>query len=267
MEFMAWVCYNILAFFLGPLPNVVDWTNDMDDFPAESYRILVVDDSQSILEIVRSTLDHHGFQVMTAESGERAIEMLETEGLPHLAIVDINMPMGMDGLELCDKILQFSDLPIIMLTAVEETSTIVEAIDRYAEDYMNKPVKSGELLARVRRVLRSIGHFAYPLAQFVQVDNNLAVNFATQTAVLLGEEVSLTPTEAKLLYILMRQKGKVVGTDFLLRRLWPADTDFADEDRLRVYVHRLRSKIEQKKNGVRYVVSKRRKGYVFLPDG
>ena len=238
----------------------------MDDFSAESYRILVVDDSLSILEIVRSTLSHHGFEVMTAESGERALEIMETEGLPHLALVDINMPLGMDGLELCDKILQFCDLPIIMLTAVEETTTIVEAIDRYAEDYMNKPVKSGELLARVRRVLRTIGSFAYPLTQFVQVDKNLSVNFATLTAVVQGKEVSLTPTEAKLLYILMRQKGKVVSTDFMLRRLWPADSDFADEDRLRVYVHRLRSKIELKKGGTRYVVSKRRKGYAFLPE-
>lgn len=238
----------------------------MDSFAPESYRIMVVDDSYSILEIVRSTLSNHGFGVMTAESGEQALEMMENEGLPHLGLFDINMPMGMDGLELCEKVLQFCDMPIIMLTAVEETSTIVEAIDRYAEDYMNKPVKSGELLARVRRVLRTIGHFAYPLTPFVQVDDNLSVNFARLTAVVQGETVSLTPTEAKLLYILMRQKGKVVGTDFMLRRLWPAESDFADEDRLRVYVHRLRSKIERKKIGVRYVISKRRKGYVFLPE-
>jgi DNA-binding response OmpR family regulator len=238
----------------------------MNDFPAESYRILVVDDSHSILEIVRATLTVHGFQVMTAESGEQALEIMENEGLPHLGLFDINMPLGMDGLELCEKVLQFSDLPIIMLTAVEETTTIVEAIDRYAEDYMTKPVKTGELLARVRRVLRSIGTFAYPLAQFVEVDANLRVSFPTLTAVVAGQNVSLTPTEAKLLYILMRQKGKVVSTEFLLRRLWPADDDFADEDRLRVYVHRLRSKIEHKKNGGRYIFSKRRKGYVFLPD-
>lgn len=237
----------------------------MESFAPETYRILVVDDSISILEIVRTTLTHHGFQVMTAESGEQALEIMENEGLPHLGLFDINMPMGMDGLELCERVLQFSDLPIVMLTAVEETSTIVEAIDRYAEDYMNKPVKSGELLARVRRVLRSIGHFAYPLAAFVAVDDDLSVNFARLTAVVKGHEVSLTPTEAKLLYILMRQKGKVVNTDFLLRRLWPADTDFADEDRLRVYVHRLRSKIETK-GGPHYVVSRRRKGYAFLPD-
>lgn len=238
----------------------------MDKFSPESYRILVVDDSHSILEIVRSTLTHHGFQAMTADSGEAALEILENEGLPHLALVDINMPLGMDGLELCDKVLQFCDLPIIMLTAVEETSTIVEAIDRYAEDYMNKPVKPGELLARVRRVLRSIGHFAYPLTPFVQVDENLSVNFARLTAVVQGKDVSLTPTEAKLLYILMRQKGDTVSTDFFLRRLWPAENDFADEDRLRVYVHRLRSKIQGKKSEKRYVVSKRRKGYAFLPD-
>jgi len=238
----------------------------MIKFTPESYRILVVDDSRSILEIVRSTLMTHGFKVTTAESGEAALEILENEGLPHLALVDINMPLGMDGLELCEKILHFCDLPIIMLTAVEETSTIVEAIDQYAEDYMTKPVKSGELLARVQRVLRSIGNFGYPLTQFVQVDDNLSVNFATLTAVVQGKTISLTPAESKLLYILMRQKGKTISTDFMLRRLWPSDADFADEDRLRVYVHRLRSKIEAKKGGPHYVVSKRRKGYSFLPD-
>ena len=238
----------------------------MNEFPAEEYRILVVDDSHSILEIVRATLTIHGFQVMTAESGEKALEIMENEGLPHLGLFDINMPMGMDGLELCERVLQFSDLPIIMLTAVEENTTIVETIDHYAEDYMTKPVKSGELLARVRRVLRSIGDFAYPLEPFVKVDENLSVNFAKLIALVQGEEVSLTPTEAKLLYILMRHKGKVVNTDFMLRRLWPAESDFADEDRLRVYVHRLRSKIERKKSGMRYVYSKRRKGYSFLPD-
>ncbi|MFZ1396949.1 MAG: response regulator transcription factor [Candidatus Promineifilaceae bacterium] len=239
----------------------------MSDFAAEAYRIMVVDDSLSILEIVRATLGMHGFQVMTAESGEQALELMENEGLPHLGIFDINMPLGMDGLELCDRVLQFSDMPIIMLTAVEENATIVDAIDRYAEDYMTKPVKTGELLARVRRVLRSIGNFAYPLTPFVEVDENLKINFARLVAMVQGEEVSLTPTEAKLLYILMRQKGRVVSTDFMLRRLWPADSDFADEDRLRVYVHRLRSKIERKKSGKRYVYSKRRKGYAFLPDG
>lgn len=238
----------------------------MGTFSPESYRILAVDDSHSILEIVRFTLNHHGFQVMTADSGEQALEMMETEGLPHLGLFDINMPMGMDGLELCEKVLQFCDLPIIMLTAVEETSTLVEAIDRYAEDYMNKPVKSGELLARVRRVLRSMGNFAYPLTPLVQVDDNLAVNFAGLTAVVKGKQTSLTPTEAKLLYILMRQKGGVVATEFILRRLWPSETDLADEDRLRVYVHRLRSKIEGKQAGPRYIVSKRRKGYAFLPE-
>ncbi|WP_420628614.1 response regulator transcription factor [Candidatus Leptofilum sp.] len=238
----------------------------MNDLPAESYRILVVDDSHSILEIVRVTLALQGFQVMTAESGERALEIMENEGLPHLGIFDINMPLGIDGLELCERVLQFSDLPIIMLTAVDGSSTIVEAIDRFAEDYMTKPVRTGELLARVRRVLRTIGYFAYPLTQFVEVDENLSVNFATLTAVVQGEEVNLTPTEAKLLYILMRQKGKVVATEFILRRLWPSEDDFADEDRLRVYVHRLRSKIERKKSGIRYIFSKRRKGYVFLPE-
>ncbi|MCP4416208.1 MAG: response regulator transcription factor [Chloroflexi bacterium] len=238
----------------------------MDDFAAESYRILVIDDSRSFLRIVGSALISDGYEVMMVESGEEALELMETKGLPHLALVDINMPPGMDGLELCEKILQFSDLPMIMLTAIDETDTIVNAIDQYAEDYMTKPVRARELLARVQRVLRTIGNFGYPLAQFVKVDDNLAVNFATSTAVVQGKPIRLTPTETKLLYILMRQKGEVINSDFLLRRLWPAKSDFADEDRLRVYVYRLRSKIEKKGSKPHYVVSKRRIGYVFLPN-
>lgn len=235
----------------------------MVEFVPQLYRILAVDDSIVILDMVKMMLGEAGFRVLTATSGEEALDLMKNEGLPHLAIVDINMPFGMDGFEFCEVLHDFSDVPVIMLTAVDQSETIIQAIEEHAEDYITKPVTAGELVARVRRVLRSIGSFALKLERLTRVDERLAVNFADCEVVINGRPISLTPTETKLLYILMRDAGKLVTTDFLLRRLWPHE--LAYQDRLRVYVHRLRSKIEERPDGPRYVVSRRNKGYSFLP--
>lgn len=236
----------------------------MIELVPQSYRILAVDDSQVILDMVKMMLSQADFQVLTAASGEEALDLIKREGLPHLAIVDINMPSGMDGFEFCEALHAFSDVPVIMLTAVDQTETIVQAIEEHAEDYMTKPVTAGELVARVRRVLRSIGSFALKLERLTRVDERLTVNFAACEVLINGAPVSLTPTETKLLYILMRDAGKLVTTDFLLRRLWPHE--LAYQDRLRVYVHRLRSKIEESPIEPRYVISRRNKGYLFMPE-
>jgi DNA-binding response OmpR family regulator len=222
-------------------------------------RILVIDDNAHTLLIVRRALQQGGFQVETTTSAEEALVHIQGSGLPHLAIVDINMA-GMSGLEFCEKVQQFCDLPVIMLTAVEKEETIVQAIELYAEDYMTKPFSPNELVARVGRVLRRLGDFAYMLAPVTFVDQNLQVNFSECHAFVGGELVSLTPTETKLLYILMRNAGQIVTADFLLRRLWPREAAF--EDRLRVYVHRLRKKIEPDEKW-QYIVSERGIGYRF----
>lgn len=234
----------------------------MKDFNAEAYRILAIDDNRFILRMVTGAMEQAGFQISTATSGEEALEHIQRNGLPHLALVDINMPFGMDGFEFCQAVHEFSDLPIIMLTAVDEDETIINTIDQYAEDYITKPFNLGELVARVRRVLRRIGDFAYALTPFTQVDDRLQVDFSTQKLIVDGEEQKLTPTESKLLYILMRNAGRTVTTDFILRRLWPLETVY--EDRLRVYVHRLRRKIELVPNDPQYIISQRGVGYTFM---
>lgn len=226
------------------------------------YRILAVDDSVLILRMVQKALEDAGFEVSTAVSGEEALEHIRRYGLPHLALVDINMPPGIDGFELCEIIHSFSDLPVIMLTAVDEEQTIVDAIERYAEDYITKPFHIGELVARVRRVLRRVGDFAYTLAPMMSIDHELQVDIPGKQIIRGDENIPLTPTEAKLLYILMRNAGHTVTSAFILQRLWPMEV--AQEDRLRVYVHRLRRKIEKDPNNPRYVLSERGVGYTFL---
>ena len=226
-------------------------------------RILVVDDDPAILRLVRDKLDRAGFDVWTAASGREALDVISRHGLPHLAIVDIMMA-GMDGFEFCRTVQEFTDLPVIMLTAVDEEETVIQGIEHFAEDYVTKPFSPRELVARVERVLRRIGDFAYTLDPVARVDDRLAVDFAHQQALVDGQPVDLTPTETKLLYILMRNAGRTVTTDFLLRRLWPLEQVF--EDVLRVHVHRLRQKIEPVPGQPRHVVTERGLGYTFVAD-
>lgn len=232
----------------------------MLDTGSNPQRILIVDDDAEILRLVKDKLDRAGFEVFTAASGQAALEVIDRRGLPHLAIVDITMP-GMTGFEFCQTVQQFSDLPVILLTAIDEEETVIQGIEYFAEDYVTKPFSPRELVARVQRVLRRIGDFAYTLDPLTQVDKHLTVDFAHQRALVAGQPVALTPLETKLLYLLMRNAGRTVTTDFLLRRLWPHEDVF--EDTLRVHVHRLRHKIEIVPVQPRYIVNERGVGYSF----
>jgi DNA-binding response OmpR family regulator len=233
----------------------------MSDFDPSIFRILTIDDDTLVLEMIEEALSRSGFQVAAVASAEDALDWMKRYGMPHLAVVDINMPFGMDGLEFCEHVHTFSDLPIVMLTAVEDEETITQTIERCAEDYLTKPFLPGELIARVRRILRRLGQFAYPLESLTRVDERLAVDFPGCQVVVDGRPVTLTPTETKLLYILMRTAGKAINSEYLLRRLWPHDVNH--DERLRVYIHRLRSKIESKPTDPYYVLSQRGVGYSF----
>jgi DNA-binding response OmpR family regulator len=223
-------------------------------------RILAVEDDPDLLRLIRRTLEEAGFTVWPCLSAEAALALISERGLPHLALMDILLP-GLDGMELAHRLHEWSDLPIVMLTSVDEQEMVVQAIERFAEDYIRKPFNPREMVARIERVFRRIGDFAYALEPVVRVDERLSIDFAHQRALTAGREVALTSTETKLLYVLLRSAGRVVATDFLLRRLWPSDEVF--EDTLRVHVHRLRSKIEPEPSRPRYVVTERGAGYRF----
>jgi DNA-binding response OmpR family regulator len=232
----------------------------MLDSPPDVQRILIVDDNAYTLRIVKHTLEQAGYQVSTAASGEEGLTMIDRYGFPHLAVVDLHMP-GMSGFEFCRSLHEFSDVPVIMLTAVGSKETVIEGLEQHAEDYIVKPFNSPELVARVQRVLRRMGDYNYTLDSTTIVDERLMVNFPKREAIVAGESISLTPTETKLLYILVRNSGRIVTTDFLLSRIWPLQN--AQEDRLHVHVHRLRRKIEADHNQPTYIVAERGTGYRF----
>ena len=233
--------------------------------PADySKRVLVVDDDPDILTLVGMTLELEGFEIMKASSAKEALECIDKYGLPHLAVVDIMMP-GMSGVELCRKIQSYSDLPAIMLTAVDDERTKVEAIEEVAEDYVTKPFNPEELAARVKRLLRRIGDLGYADAPVAEIDERLAIDFAHQRAIIEGDAIDLTPTEAKLLHILTRSAPRTVTTDYLLGRLWPDKEVY--EETLRVHVHRLRHKLEPNPSRPCYVKTERGLGYKFQANG
>lgn len=225
--------------------------------------VLAVDDDPDILAVVRVALTAEGFEVAAVTSGREALGWIETHGLPHLAIIDIVMP-EMDGLELSRRILQASDVPIIMLTAVDDEDTVVAAFENIAEDYVTKPFSPRELAARVKRVIRRIGDFDYARAPVLTIDDHLAVDLVHRKVITGGVATSLTPTETKLLHILIRAARRTVTTSHLLRRVWPLEEVF--EDTLRVHMHRLRQKIEPDPSRPRYLVTRRGVGYSFVPE-
>jgi DNA-binding response OmpR family regulator len=222
--------------------------------------VLVVDDDPNIVSTSRSALEMAGYEVWSAESADDAMTCLLDRGIPHLAIIDINMP-GTDGIALSRQIKARCDLPIVMMTAETDSASVVTALEEFAEDYITKPVELQVLIARVGRVLRRIRDFTYAVGPIMEVDERLSIEFTQCRALVCGSAVALTPTETKLLHVLVRDAGRTVRTEYLLPRVWPLEEVF--EDTLRVHVCRLRRKIEEDPSRPKYVMTVRGLGYRF----
>jgi DNA-binding response OmpR family regulator len=149
-----------------------------------------------------------------------------------------------------------------MLTAVDEEDTVVRGLQFHAEDYVLKPFSPRQLVARVERVLRRVQDFGYTTHPRIVLDERLSVSLAAQSATVDGVVVHLTPTETKLLYILVLNAGRVVTTGFLLQRLWPLGEAY--EEGLRVHVRRLRRKLEADPAHPKLIVTERGEGYRFV---
>jgi DNA-binding response OmpR family regulator len=233
----------------------------MDDTPNGPRNILVLDDDIDLVRIVSIALGAVGYEVWQAFTVREALNSISKRGLPHLAVVDLLLPED-GGLAFCKSVHEYCDLPCIILSAVTDQTTIIDLIQNHAEDYITKPFHIAELVARVGRVLRRVGGFTYVGAPQIRVDNHLVVDFAHQHVLVDGTLVRLSPTETKILHILMGNAGRTVPAEVLLCRLWPGDEVF--EETLRVNVHRLRQKIDPPDRGDhRHIITDRNVGYRF----
>ncbi len=206
-------------------------------------QILVVDDEPKLIRLVTEVLSATGYRVLSATSGEQAIEMVAMTQ-PDLLLLDIILADEMDGYEVSRRVRQFSDLPIIMLTAKARESDLVRGFDSGADDYLTKPFSSKELLARVRAVLhRSSREAAEPSLSQVKC-GPLQIDLARHRVLRDGQEVRLTRTEFKLLRELAVHRGQVLLHEQLLSAVW--GQEYRDDlDYLRAYVRYLRRKLER----------------------
>ena len=235
-------------------------------FDTGSQRILVVEDAADTRLLLTLRLQREGYQVLTASNGAEALDMVQSTGLPHLVLLDIMMP-GMDGFAVANELRRMGDIPIIFLTALSDTETKVSGLLRYAEDYITKPFVFPELSARVRRVLLRVAGTKKADPEHI-IDERLRINFSQQYAMLDGKQITLTPTENRLLHILFTNRGRVLSPGYLLAKAWDP-TKAGTVESLWVHMRRLRSKIEPDPDAdtFRYVVTVRGQGYCLpLPD-
>lgn len=223
-------------------------------------RILIVDDELSILKYLRANLEAEGYEVLSAMDGAQALQTLEAE-LPDLVVLDIMMP-EMDGLEVCRRLREWSQLPVIMLSALDDESDKVQCLDLGADDYITKPFGKDEFIARVRAVMRRV-EAASPTPTTPSIKSgDLEINFSKRKVTVSGKEVALTSTEYALLQELAHNAGKVLTYTHLLQKVW--GTDYADErEYLHVFVSRLRAKLEADPKNPRYITTVSGVGYRF----
>jgi two-component system KDP operon response regulator KdpE len=249
-------------------PNSRDFTQRRTDIekvdknpnPMNIPTVLVVDDEKPLRDFVRRNLEVRHFNVLTASNGLEALAIFNTETVD-LVILDIMMP-HLDGLETTRRIRQTSVVPIIILTALGEESDKVHAFDQGADDYLTKPFGIGELLGRVKAVLRRARWSEAKTSDERIVRGEIVADLSRHRVNVRNQPVELTPTEFNLLIYLMRNAGRVLPHRAILQNVW--GPEYGEEaEYLRVYIGRLRQKIERDPLDPSYLHTERGIGYRF----
>ena len=225
-----------------------------------SEKILVVDDEPRVVRLVSEVLMAMGYQEIAAASGKSAIEMVAMEQ-PDLVLLDILMPLGPDGYEVCRRIREFSKVPVIMLTAKAQEADMLHGFDVGADDYLTKPFSAKELVARVKAVLRRTGR-PEEVGSSILTCGDLEIDFARCTVKTRGEPVPITRTEYALLRQLALNANRVMLHRDLLAEVWgPEYVD--DVDYLRAYIRYLRRKLEVDPSNPQYILTAPGIGYML----
>ena len=223
-------------------------------------RVLVVDDDPAIIKLIRASLKNEDWDILTAMGGAEALEIVERETLD-LVILDILMPK-IDGFEVCRRLREWSQIPIIMLSAKSDASDKVRCLNIGADDYITKPFALDELIARVKSVLRRTEAATAVPTQPSFTSGDLEINFVERRVTVAGNEVRLTPTEYSLLQELALNVGKVFTHSDLLKKVWGLEYG-QEREYLRVFIGRLRAKLEPDPANPRYITTVPGVGYKF----
>ena len=226
------------------------------DTQDDAARVLVVDDDAALAEMVQIVLQREGYVTYWCDNGADALDSCAGFN-PDLILLDLMLP-GRNGIEVCRDIRRTSGVPIIMLTARSETADVVSGLESGADDYVSKPFKTKELVARVRARLRQPNDLATP---DVITLGGLVIDTAAHRVTRDGAEIMLTPLEFDSLVALARRPNVVLSRDTLLEEVWGYQRSSADTRLVNVHVQRLRSKIELDPEHPRLIVTVRGAGY------
>ena len=217
-------------------------------------KVLVVDDELAIRRFLRVSLNGQGFIISEANTGQEALQEV-TLNRPDLVILDLGLP-DIDGVEVTRRLREWSKIPVIILSVREQEVDKIAALDAGADDYLTKPFGMGELLARIRTVMRrqTIGNSEPALS-----DGCLSIDLANRMVTMNGEEIQLTPTEYNILRVLVINAGKVLTNRYLLRLVWGEGYD--DLHILRVNISNLRHKLEPDPSRPTYIHTEPGVGY------
>ncbi len=230
--------------------------------PETTFTVLVVEDDASLRRLLEHSLHKLGYEVYVAENGEMAIELFRQHEF-NLLIVDIMMP-GMDGFDLCAEIRKTSDLPVIMLTALNGTDDIVKGFELGADDYITKPFSFREVEIRLHAIFRRVGWIENPL-QFPVIDyDGFIFDEMARLAIVDGQRIHLTPIECKLLGCLMNAPKQPINKSELFQVAWGYEVE-GGRNLVEVAMRRLRQKIEPEPSKPQFLVTVRSAGYKFIP--
>jgi two-component system KDP operon response regulator KdpE len=223
-------------------------------------RVLVVDDEPQFLRALQTNLRGAGYEVTTATNAEDALSAAALQP-PEAVILDLLLPDGR-GTDVCRELRRWTNAPIILVSAVGEEAEKIAALDAGADDYVTKPFAVGELLARLRAVLRRVGAPSEPILEL----GDLVIDLEKRTVTLGGKAVHLTPHEFDLLRVLALNDGKLLTHKTLLREVWGPAYQL-ESSYLHVYVSQLRRKLEQDPSRPRYILTEPGVGYrLVVPD-
>ena len=231
--------------------------------PVRKTSVLVVDDDVYMLRMMQRILELEDYQVLTVSNGEAAVSVFDGES-PDLVLLDIGLP-DIDGYTVCQRIREFLQVPIIMVTAKNSPEEKIQGLDAGADDYVTKPFSSKELVARVKAVLRRTKLWDDRPEEVAFRSNSLMVDFSAHRVTVSGQEVDLTATEYRLLSYLAHNANRVVTPDQILEKVW-SEEYIGEMHLLQVNIARLRQKLGDDARNPSYVVTKSGIGYMMMKE-
>ncbi len=222
-------------------------------------KILVVEDSPEIMVGLTEYFQEEGFDVKGVATGDDALKVFY-QYQPDLVFLDVMLP-GLSGFEICGRIRELSEVPVIMYSALGSEAEKVQAFDKGADDYIVKGTGMGEVMARIAAVMRRSNAVPSDVSE-TYVDDVLNINFTSQTVTVRGQPTDLTPTEYKLLTTLVSQRGRPIPAEQLLHGVW--GREYNTDELVKWHVGHLRRKIELDPSAPKLIVTRRGYGYVYL---